>query len=315
MNADLVGQLTSASSAAHDTIREGHSVWTAWTFDLPVIVPAVFVAFFYARGLHRWKDRHRPHPVWRTACYYLGLTLLVLSIVSPVDSLGAHHFFMHMIQHEVIMLVAIPLALLGAPTTPVLRGMPRWLRLGVVAGLAGDSIVRFVWGFLTQPLVAFVLYTVVLIVWHLLPGWYNEAVRDPNVHYLQHLSFAGTAFLFWWNVIDPAPLHASMGHLLRMVYLLAATTAQSVIAALITLSDRPLYDVYVTARPIFDISPLADQELGGLIMWVPGQMVHLLVIGVLFGVWAVQSERQQRDLEKREEALLTQPPVHVARDA
>ena len=189
------GALTSASTAAHDTIRQGHSVWTAWSLDLPVIIPAVIVGFFYARGLTQWKDRHRVHPLWRVACYYLGLATLVLSIVSPLDSLGAHHFFAHMIQHELIMLVAVPLALLGAPTTPVLRGMPKWLRLGVVAGLAGDSAVRWLWRSLTQPLVALVIYTGVLIAWHLAPGWYDAAVRNPNIHYLQHISFAGAAFL------------------------------------------------------------------------------------------------------------------------
>jgi cytochrome c oxidase assembly factor CtaG len=317
MNADLGGQHTTVSTAAHDSIREGHPIWTAWTLDLPVIVPAVIVGFFYARGLTVWKDRHRHHPVWRAACYYLGLATLVLSIVSPLDSLGAHHFFMHMIQHEVIMLVAIPLALLGAPTTPVLRGMPKWLRLGVVAGLAGDSIARAIWRFLTQPLIALTLYTGVLVAWHLVPGWYDAAVRDPNVHYLQHISFAATAFLFWWNVIDPAPLHASMGYLLRMGYVVAATTVQSVIAALLTLSDRPLYDVYLTARPIFDLSPLSDQELGGLIMWVPGQVLHLAVVGALFGVWAVKSERKQRELEAREDEALTRQgrSVGIAHDA
>lgn len=300
MNADLLGQLASAGPAAHDVIREGHPVWTAWTLDLPVIIPAVIVGFFYARGLTRWTVRHRPHPWWKILCYYLGLASLVLAIVSPIDSIGAHHFFMHMVQHEIIMLISVPLLLLGAPTTPVLRGMPKWLRLGVVAGLASDPIARGAWRFLTQPLVALLVSTGVLVAWHLMPGWYDAAVGNANVHYLQHVSFAATAFLFWWNVIDPAPLRAPMSYLLRMVYILVAATAQSVIAALITLSDRPLYDVYVTARPVFDMSPLADQELGGLIMWVPGQLLHLLVIGALFAVWATQSERRQREIDAAE---------------
>lgn len=299
MNADIVGQLTGASTVAHE-VPEGHAVWSAWHFDLPVVIPALLLGFFYARGLYRWRERNRQHPWWRTALYYLGLSTLVLSIVSPIDSLGSHHFSMHMVQHELIMLVGVPLILLGAPTTPVLRGMPKWLRLGVVAGLAGDSVVRFVWRFLTQPLIALTLYTVVLIAWHMVPGWYDAAVRHEGIHFLQHFTFAGTAFLFWWNVIDPAPLQSSMGFLVRMLYVVAAGTAQSVVAAMLTLGDRVIYDVYLEARPIFGISPLADQELGGLIMWIPGQMLHLVAIGLLFGVWAVQSERRQREFEERE---------------
>ncbi len=315
MNADIVGQLTSASTRAHQ-IPEGHAVWSAWSLDLPILIPAAIVAVFYARGLHEWKDRHRSHPWWRTALYYSGLATLVLALVSPLDSLGAHHFFMHMTQHVLIMLVAIPLILLGAPTTPMLRGMPKWLRLGVVAGVAGDSIARAVWRFLTHPLIALVLYTLVVVAWHMLPGWYNAAVRNEAAHYLQHASFAGTAFLFWWNVIDPAPLRAAMGYPLRMVYVLAAATAQSVVSAMLTLADKPLYDVYIDARRIFDLSPLSDQELGGLIMWVPGQLLHLIVIGLLFIVWALQSERRQRELEARELAESgARPSIRVARDA
>jgi putative membrane protein len=315
MNADIVGPLTDASTRAHQ-IPEGHAVWSAWSLDLPILIPAAIVAFFYARGLHEWKDRHRSHPWWRTALYYSGLATLVLSIVSPLDSLGSHHFFMHMTQHVLIMLVGIPLILLGAPTTPMLRGMPKWLRLGVVAGVAGDSIARAAWRFLTHPIIAAVLYTLVVVAWHLVPGWYDAAVTNEAVHYLQHASFAGTAFLFWWNVIDPAPLRASMGYLLRMVYVFVAATAQSLVAAMLALADEPFYDVYVDARRIFSLSPLSDQELGGLIMWIPGQMLHLVVIGALFAVWAVKSERRQRELEARE--LVDSgapPPIRIARDA
>jgi cytochrome c oxidase assembly factor CtaG len=173
-----------------------------------------------------------------------------------------------------------------------------------------------VWRFLTHPIIALVLYTVVVVAWHIVPGWYNAAVRNDAVHYLQHASFAGTALLFWWNVIDPAPLRASMGYLLRMVYVLVAATAQSLLAAMLTMADKPFYDAYVDTRRIFSLSPLSDQELGGLIMWIPGQMLHLIVIGALFAVWAVQSERRQRELEERELAESgAQPSIRVVRDA
>lgn len=300
LNADLIGQLAAAGTAAHDVIGEDEAVWSAWSLDLPVLIPAVLLGFFYARGLHRWDVRHRAHPWWKTACYYSGLATGVLSVVSPIDRLGEHHFFMHMVQHELIMLVAIPLLLLGAPTTPVLRGMPRWLRIGVVAKIVRQRVVRFGWRGLTHPLVALGISQGVIVAWHLFPGWYNQAVEHDGIHYVQHFSFALGALLFWWNIIDPAPLRAPMGYLLRIAYVLAGSTAQSAIAAMITLADRPLFDVYVKARPIFDLTPLSDQELGGLIMWVPGQMVHLGVMGALFGVWALKSEQHQREIEQRE---------------
>ncbi|MGE0229163.1 MAG: cytochrome c oxidase assembly protein [Dehalococcoidia bacterium] len=300
MNADLIGGLTSAGVAAHDAIGEGESEWLAWSFDLPVLIPGILLGVFYARGLRRWPVRSRPHPWWMVAFFYSGLLVGVLSVVSPIDSLGSHHFFMHMIQHELIMLVAVPLILLGAPVTPVLRGMPRWLRVDFVGSFVSEPATRFVWRWLTQPLVALLISQGVVVVWHLFPGWYEGAVRHEGVHYLQHFSFAFGALLFWWNIIDPAPLHAPMGYLLRMAYVLAGTTAQAAIAAMITLADEPLYEVYLTARPIFDLSPLSDQELGGLVMWVPGQMIHLGVMGALFAVWATKSEQRQREVEARE---------------
>lgn len=299
MNADLIGQLAGAGAAAHDVIGEDEAVWSAWTLDLPVLIPAVLLGFFYARGLRRWPVRHHAHQWWKTACYYSGLLIGVLSVVSPIDRLGEHHFFMHMVQHELIMVVAIPLILLGAPTTPVLRGMPRWLRVEVVGRVVGQSAVRLAWRGLTQPLVALVISQGVVVAWHLFPGWYSAAVEHDGIHYVQHFSFAFGALLFWWNIIDPAPLRAPMGYLLRIGYIVAGTTAQSAIAAMITLADRPLYDVYLSARPIFDMTPLSDQELGGLVMWVPGQMIHLGVMGALFAVWATKSEQKQRELEQR----------------
>jgi cytochrome c oxidase assembly factor CtaG len=152
---------------------------------------------------------------------------------------------------------------------------------------------------ITNPIVAILVFTGMIFLWHFLPGWYDAAVEDDTVHYIQHLSFAATAFLFWWNVIDPAPLHARMGYLQRIVYVIAAGTGQAVISAFITMAPDLLYRSYLAKTPILPIDPMSDQALGGMIMWVPGQLLNLGVVGILFGVWAVQSERRQRQIETR----------------
>ena len=145
-----------------------------------------------------------------------------------------------------------------------------------------------------------------------MPGWYDAAVEDSSVHYLQHFSFAAGAFLYWWNIIDPAPLHAPLGYLMRMVYVVASTTAQAMLAALITMASEPLYSVYVRARPIFPLTPIDDQQLGGLIMWIPGQLLDLAAVGVLFAVWLAQSERRQREIDARaDEARASGQPVDL----
>jgi cytochrome c oxidase assembly factor CtaG len=288
-----------AQPAPHDTLAAEEAVWAAWTPDPLVLVPAALLAFLYLRGLRRWRGRSREHAWWQTACFFLGLATLVLAVVSPLDRLAEHHFSMHMVQHELLIAVGVPVLLLGAPTTPVLRGLPRWARRLAARPLAPRGRASLAWRLLTQPLVALVVSSAVLVAWHLVPGWYDAAVRHDGLHALQHSSFVATGLLFWWNVIDPKPLHAPLGYLLRMGYVLVAGTVQSVLAAMITMSDQLLYPVYGDARRILPIEPLTDQEVGGLIMWVPGQLLNLLVVAALFAVWAQRSERAQQEAEAR----------------
>ena len=287
-----------------DLARPGHEVggevtWASWHFDWPLLLPLALVTFFYVRGLRPRAGRRSRHPAWRTACYLLGVATLGLAQESPLHSLADRQFSMHMVQHMLLMMIAVPLILLGAPAAPVLRGMPRTLRRRLVRPLVRSYAVRGVYRALTHPLIALIAITVALWGWHLMPGWYDTSVRNEFVHDLEHASFGWTAVLFWWNVIDPVPLRAALGYVARMLYVLAGATTQGILAAFLSLADRPLYDVYEEARPVFDMSPLADQELGGLIMWIPGQLLHLGVIGVLFAVWAVKSERRQRAEEAR----------------
>lgn len=292
------GSLLERTAPAHHPLGAGESAWLAWRLDPLVVVPAVLLAVLYARGLLCWSERSRRHAPWQTLLFYVGLATLVLAVVSPLDALAEHHFSMHMIQHELLIAVGVPLLLLGAPTTPLLRGLPRPVRRNVVRPIARATAARWAYSGLTHPLVALALFTVALWIWHLAPDWYDAATRQQPLHVVQHATFVATDLLFWWNVIDPAPLHSRMGYLVRIVYVMVAGTAQSVLAALITMADRPLYRIYVEARPILDITPLRDQELGGLIMWIPGQMMNLLVVAALFGVWAVRSEREQRARER-----------------
>ncbi len=297
MVAELVTPLLAASAPAHEGHEHTGSLWAAWSVDPELLIPVALAALIYLHGLTRWTDRHREHPRWRTACYLGGVTTVVLALESPLDLLGERHLTFHMLQHELLLMVAAPLILLGAPTTPMLRGMPRWLRLGVVRRLARRSTVRRAYRLLTHPLAAVGLLTVMLWAWHLAPGWYDAALRQQLVHDLQHLSYMLLGVLFWWNVIDPAPLRARMAYPLRMVYLLVAGTPKHLLAALITFASAPLYGAYAEVEPIVALGLLDDQVTGGLIMWVPSQMMHLSAIAVVFFVWANKSEREERERE------------------
>jgi putative membrane protein len=303
MTASSVLRLLTESAPAHGSPEAVDVWWQAWNFELTILIPVAIAALFYLHGLSRWKDRSRLHSRWRTASYFSGLLLLVLALESPLDYLSEHHFTFHMVQHELLMMVAVPLTLLGAPTTPSLLGMPRWLRMGVVRRVVGQALVRALLRFVTHPLVAVIVLTVLMYAWHLAPGWYDGALRNEWIHALQHGSFILAALLFWWNVIDPMPLRARMSYPLRMVYLLVGSTPKHFLAALIAFGDEPLYDVYAEVERVVDMSLLTDQAFGGMLMWAPSQMMHLAAIGILFFIWAIRSEEEAQIREDEARAI------------
>jgi putative membrane protein len=277
-----------------------------WSFDLEIMIPAAIAVLLYARGLDRWVERTRPHSGWRSASFFAGVALTVLAVESPLDALGERHFSFHMIQHELMMMVAAPLILLGAPTTPMLLGMPRALRKGVVAPLARTAAIRALYRWLTHPVTALLLSTAVVFAWHLVPGWYVAALRTGTVHGIEHFSFMAGAMLGWWVVIDPRPLHARLAYPARIAYLLAASTPKAFIAAWIAFSEEPLFvEWYATVEPAFAISLAQDQILAGLLMWLPSQLIYLAAMAVTFFVWHAASESGDPHAPTGERALET----------
>ncbi|MFA7248807.1 MAG: cytochrome c oxidase assembly protein [Dehalococcoidia bacterium] len=294
LSPDLLRATTEGVVTAHGSIPPGMPWWQAWSFDPALIVPVAIVGWFYLRGLRRWEHRSREHPWWRTALFATGLGIYVLSMESPVDRLGAHHFSMHMVQHELVMTYAVPLMLLGAPTTPLLRGMPGWMRQGIVRPLAGRAATRWAYRALTHPAVTIFLMTVVVWSWHLVPGWWEASLADQKVHDVQHVSFTLVSLLFWWNVIDPKPLHSRIAHLPRVLYIFAGTIPKHVLAAMLTFAPHTFYPTYETVRRVLPIDPASDQQLAGVIMWVPSEAITLIAMAIVFFTWLRIGERRQR---------------------
>lgn len=280
----------------HDVIGPEQAWWTAWNFDPQYLIPVALMGFLYARGLLRWTERTREHSQWRTASYYGGLLLLVLLFESPLDRLGEHHFSLHMVQHSLVMMGVPPLIYLGAPATPILKGLPKGFRRSVVAPFLSSPVTTAVWDFLTKPLVAIALFTMSQWLWHLAPGWYEAALQDDVIHDLQHISFLAVAMIFWWNVIDPKPRRSrisSMG--LRIVYFYGGMVPKHVLAAFISFADHVFYPTYETRQLFLPLSPIDDQRLAGVLMWVPfGEMLNIVVAGVIFYVWWKQSDERTR---------------------
>jgi cytochrome c oxidase assembly factor CtaG len=213
--------------------------------------------------------------------YLGGLGTIVLALLSPVETLAEISFTAHMIQHQLLQMVAAPLLLLAEPFPIVLWGLPRRARLGAGAWLLPGSGTRAALRLLTWMPVAGVLYTATLGGWHL-PAAYGAALTHPWLHDLQHLTFFATAILFWWPVVNPAPrlrrLRSGLQYGLRIGYLIVATALTTLLGAVLALSERVLYPAYAALPDLLGWSPLDDQAFGGGIMW---SGAHMYLVAIL----------------------------------
>jgi putative membrane protein len=204
-----------------------------------------------------------------------------------------------MVQHMLLMVVAAPLLLLGAPIRPLLRGMPRSWRLQVVRPIARSDVVRGALHFLRQPLVAGGLYVGGLYVWHI-PALYDAALADEAIHVGEHAWFLTTALLFWSCVIDPEPFRATLPYAARIPFLLLAGAGQNtILGGLLAFSTRLLYSGYVGRPERYGFDAVVDQRVGGAIMWVPGDLIFLAAASGSFFLWLAEEERQQLRREGR----------------
>ena len=186
--------------------------------------------------------------------------------------MGDALFSAHMVQHELLMLVAAPLLVLGRPLAVFVWALPlSWRRrTGFVTSLKPVSAC---WRFAAHPLAAWTIHALVLWAWHA-PALFQASVAKPWVHILQHFSFLLAALLFWWALLHGRQRHGGDGA--AIVYLLTTAIHTAVLGALLTFSSQPWYPVYAPGTAAWGLTPLEDQQLGGLIMWVPGGLSYLL---------------------------------------
>ncbi|MDE2765257.1 MAG: cytochrome c oxidase assembly protein [Chloroflexota bacterium] len=275
---------------------------SAWSFDPIALTLVAVAAVLYGRGIALSPgSKRKRHPWQRVAVYYGGLLVVLAALVSPIDHIAGELFFVHMVQHFLLVIVAPPMLLLGAPFIPVLRGMPRDLRREVVGPAIRSVWVRRPLRFVAHPLIAWPLYVGTLLLWHAPPA-YDAALRNEAVHLLEHAAFAGTALLWWWNVIDPVPLRPNLSYLARVPFVFLTTVPVFILGAFLTYSPRPWYQFYDGLTQAYGLTPLEDQEIGGVIMWIPGSLslMATLLIVLLFVVRTEERQQRAREAAERE---------------
>ena len=274
------------------------SLWLAWSADPTALVGIPLAAVLYARGL-RSLERWRIHDKRRAASFYLGLVALFVALVSPLDALSDELFLAHMGQHMLLMFFAVPAIQIGAPVIPLMRGIPRPLRRRVAIPLFKSPLVRGALRNLFRPLIAWPIFIGVIIGWHV-PAAYEAALRNEAVHLVEHLTFALGAYLWWWNVIDPAPLRASLSYLARVPFVFITIVPTFVLGAFLTFAPNAFYPSYELTAPAYGLTALEDQEIGGVIMWIPGSFVVAAAL-LLSLYYAVRYEQQQQLARERAE--------------
>jgi putative membrane protein len=300
--------LSPHSLLAHDArVPAPDKLWSAWTFEPIVVVLLLVSAALYVLGLLRlWAaaERGAGIPEWRAASFGLGWTVIALALLSPLHALGGALFSAHMTQHELLISVAAPLLILGRPIIPLLWAFPPKARRELGAW-ARVPAVRRSWDVFTLPSVAFALHAVALWAWHL-PGPYQATLTSDLAHSLQHATFIATALLFWWTIFSSHGGELARG---RAIFYLFATALQTgALGALLTFAQTLWYPAYASTTAPWGLTALEDQQLGGLIMWIPGSAAYLVAALAIFAEWLRESERRTM---VRERALLAARNVAV----
>ncbi len=280
---------------ANGGLDAGRNPLAAWSTNPIPSFGLILAAYLYLTGLSRW---HRPtHPIsrWQRISFFSGLVVIFIALQSPIDAIAGHMFSFHQLQHILIRMVAPLLILGGAPLTPMLRGLPSWALLGLVRPIVSNSLARSAYYRLTNPVVATIIFLGVLYLWQV-PVNMNLALRNDLVHHLMHLTMTFSGFLFYWLVIDPKPHRSRLHYGLRVLYLGLIVIPNTMLGVALVFAKAPIYSAYVEAGQLFGMSTMTDQEIGGLMLWVPGDMMSILAAGIVMILW-YQKEEEQSALE------------------
>ena len=269
----------------------GLNFWlTQWNFDPSILTGTAIIVglYLYAVGPLR-KRQHLAEQVQRRQVVYflLGVFLMFLALVSPLDELGDSYLFSaHMVQHLFLTVVGPPLLLLGTPA---------WLVKPLLRQRHAFLIARV----LTFPAIAFFLYNADFWLWHA-PPLYNATLENEAIHILEHLTFIVFGVIAWWPIFSPLEEglpRLSLGG--QILYLFFSGMPTVALGAGLTFSP-PLYAPYISAPRIWGISAVTDQQLGGLIMWIPGNILYIVIMSALFIRWMQKQEAKQMQKEAEE---------------
>lgn len=254
---------------------------SSWELNPSLLISTLAMAFLYTRGWRQLQQRapHRFGPAQLLA-FYAGLVTILIALLSPLHALAGWLLTVHMIQHLLLMMVAPPLILYGAPYMPLLFGLPKDVLKEGLGPLLSSQLLRRIGRFISHPIFCWSAFVFTNVGWHL-PPMYELALRSTGWHEVEHLSFFATALLFWWPVIQPWPWVTNTPRWATILYLFLADFQNTALSAFLVFYERVLYPTYGRIPRIGGMTALEDQAAAGSIMWVVGSIFFLIPVGLI----------------------------------
>jgi len=253
----------------------------SWPFPVALTFAMVLCAFLYLRGwLHLRSVSVSAIPSWRAGSFLLGLLFVWVAMGSPLATFDEELLTVHMIQHLLLMALAPPLILLGAPLMPLLHGLPRQFVQSGIGSVFRWPAMRRVWRALSHPAVCWLAAAGALVGWHV-PSMFTLAVQSEPWHIVEHACFFGSGLLFWWPVVQPWPSLPTWPRWSILIYLFLAAVPCDILSAFLVFCDRVVYTGYLFTPKQFGISALEDQQCAGALMWTCVTIVYLLAAAII----------------------------------
>jgi cytochrome c oxidase assembly factor CtaG len=265
-------------------------IWS-WPFEPVVLVGVEIAAVLYIVG-----GIGRRTELWRDVAFWSALATILVALQSPLEMLARQLFWIHMVQHLLLMVVAAPLLALASPWTRLWRALPRRLRRGIARPLfknPGFAPVRWTYRMLSLPTVIWFLAAGNLWLWHI-PALYDLTLRNHLVHHLEHTLFLGLGIAFWAQLIDQYPFRSRLTSLGRATYVFTAMIQSWGLAAVLSFASGPFYAYALLPTRPGGISGLTDQQLGGGMMWVPGAITYSLAFVWLLFRWLEEEDARSQ---------------------
>jgi len=250
--------------------------WLTWSIHPSTVIGLAVLAALYVWRARQANEENRLS-IGKKISFFASLIVVFASLNGPLHDLSDTYLFSaHMVQHLLLTMLFPPL---------IVVGVPGWMLRPLLTNRAVSVVARF----FTKPIICFTVFNLVIAGWHL-PVFYNAAMANHNIHILEHLMFMSAAVLMWWPLTSQLPELPRLSYPGQMLYCFLMIIPMSIVAIYISMAEQVLYPAYSAAPRITSLSPLDDQLLGGLIMWVPGGMIFMIIMTVIFFKWAARGE-------------------------